>query len=49
MKGIEQLDLLDATNSIVLARSSAGALNLDVVVHLPQVQVRQVRWVRREH
>lgn len=31
MKGIEQLDLLDAANSIVLARSDAGALNLQVV------------------
>jgi hypothetical protein len=32
MKGVEQLDLLDATNSIVLARTDAGVLNLDVVV-----------------
>ena len=31
MKGIEQLDLLDAARTIVLARSEAGALNLDVV------------------
>jgi hypothetical protein len=31
MKGIEQLDLLDASNSIVLARGDAGALNLQVV------------------
>ena len=31
MKGVEQLDLLDATNSIVLARNDAGVLNLDVV------------------
>jgi hypothetical protein len=31
MKGIEQLDLLDATNTIVLARSGAGALDLQVV------------------
>jgi hypothetical protein len=31
MKGIEQLDLLDATSTIVLARSAAGVLNLDVV------------------
>ena len=31
MKGIEQLDLLDAANSIVLARGDAGALNLQVV------------------
>ena len=31
MKGVEQLDLLDATNSIVLARTDAGVLNLDVV------------------
>jgi hypothetical protein len=28
MKGIEQLDLLDATRSIVLARAEGGALNL---------------------
>ena len=28
MKGIEQLDLLDATHSLVIARSDAGALNL---------------------
>ena len=31
MKGVEQLDLLDAANSIVLARSDAGVLNLNVV------------------
>ena len=31
MKGVEQLDLLDDTRTIVLARSDAGALNLDVV------------------
>lgn len=31
MKGVEQLDLLDASNSIVLARSDAGGLNLQVV------------------
>ena len=31
MKGIEQLDLLDAQNSIVIARGDAGALNLQVV------------------
>ena len=31
MKGIEQLDLLDANNTIVLARTAAGVLNLDVV------------------
>ena len=31
MKGVEQLDLLDAQNTIILARSEAGALNLDVV------------------
>jgi hypothetical protein len=31
MKGVEQLDLLDAKNTIVLARSDAGVLNLDVV------------------
>jgi hypothetical protein len=31
MKGVEQLDLLDATNTIVLARSDAGVLNLNVV------------------
>jgi hypothetical protein len=31
MKGVEQLDLLDAQNTIVLARTDAGALNLDVV------------------
>jgi hypothetical protein len=31
MKGIEQLDLLDAANTIVLARGDAGALNLQVV------------------
>ena len=31
MKGVEQLDLLDERNSIVLARSDAGSLNLAVV------------------
>jgi hypothetical protein len=31
MKGVEQLDLLDAANTIVLARTDAGVLNLDVV------------------
>ncbi len=31
MKGVEQLDLLDAANGIILARTEAGALNLDVV------------------
>ena len=31
MKGVEQLDLLDAQRTIVLARSDAGVLNLDVV------------------
>jgi hypothetical protein len=31
MKGVEQLDLLDATNTIVLARTDAGVLNLDIV------------------
>ena len=31
MKGVEQLDLLDATSTIVLARTDAGVLNLDVV------------------
>jgi hypothetical protein len=31
LKGVEQLDLLDDTRTIVLARSTAGALNLDVV------------------
>jgi hypothetical protein len=30
MKGVEQLDLLDATNSIVLARSDGGVLNLQI-------------------
>ena len=32
MKGIQQLDLLDATHSIVLAKSETGALNLSIVV-----------------
>lgn len=32
MTGIEQLDLLDATHSIVLARTEAGALNLETVI-----------------
>src|SRR6187455_2610749 len=31
MKRVEQLDLLDANNTIILARSDAGVLNLDVV------------------
>ena len=31
MKGVEQLDLLDAANTIVLTRTDAGALNLQVV------------------
>jgi hypothetical protein len=31
MKGVEQLDLLDDARTIVLARSEAGSLNLDVV------------------
>ena len=31
MKGVEQLDLLDANSTIVLARTDAGVLNLDVV------------------
>jgi hypothetical protein len=31
MKGIEQLDLLDDTHSIVLARGDGGALNLEAV------------------
>lgn len=31
MKGVEQLDQLDAQNSIVIARSDSGALNLQVV------------------
>ena len=31
MKGIEQLDLLDETHSLVLARSDAGVLNLEAV------------------
>ncbi len=31
MKGVEQLDLLDAANTIILARTDAGVLNLDVV------------------
>jgi hypothetical protein len=31
MRGVEQLDLLDEARTIVLARSDAGALNLDVV------------------
>jgi hypothetical protein len=31
MKGVEQLDLLDDSRTIVLARSEAGALNLDVL------------------
>lgn len=31
MKGVEQLDLLDAANTIVLARNDAGVLNLNIV------------------
>jgi hypothetical protein len=31
MKGVEQLDLLDETHSLVLARSNTGALNLEPV------------------
>jgi len=31
MKGIEQLDQLDAQNSIVIARNGSGALDLQVV------------------
>jgi hypothetical protein len=31
MKGIEQLDLLDDTHTLVLARSDAGALNLEAL------------------
>jgi hypothetical protein len=31
MKGVEQLDLLDANNTIILSRSDAGVLNLDIV------------------
>jgi hypothetical protein len=31
MTGIEQLDKLDAANSIVIARTAAGGLNLQVV------------------
>jgi hypothetical protein len=31
MKGVEQLDLLDDARTILLARSDAGALNLNVV------------------
>ena len=31
LKGIEQLDLLDAAHSLVLARSAEGALNLQAV------------------
>jgi hypothetical protein len=31
MKGVEQLDLLDDAHSLVLARSDAGALNLEAV------------------
>jgi hypothetical protein len=31
MKGIEQLDLLDAQNTLVLARAETGTLNLEVV------------------
>jgi hypothetical protein len=31
MKGVEQLDLLDESRTIILARADGGALNLDVV------------------
>jgi hypothetical protein len=31
LKGVEQLDLLDAGNTIMLARSDAGVLNLNIV------------------
>ncbi len=31
LKGVEQMDLLDAQNTIMLARTDAGVLNLDVV------------------
>jgi hypothetical protein len=31
MKGIEQLDLLNDTHTIVLARGDGGALNLETV------------------
>ena len=31
LKGVEQLDLLDEARTILLARSDAGALNLDIV------------------
>ena len=31
LKGVEQLDLLDANSTIILARTDAGVLNLDVV------------------
>jgi hypothetical protein len=31
MKGVEQLDLLDSGHSLILARSDAGSLNLEVV------------------
>jgi hypothetical protein len=31
MKGIEQLDLLDASRTLVLARADGGALNLATV------------------
>ena len=31
MKGIEQLDLLDASRTVVLARAGSGALNLDTL------------------
>jgi hypothetical protein len=31
MKGIEQLDLLDASRTLVLARAEGGALNLAAV------------------
>ena len=31
MKGVEQLDLLDETHTLILARSTAGALNLEAL------------------
>jgi hypothetical protein len=31
MTGVEQLDKLDASNSIVIARTASGGLNLQVV------------------
>ena len=32
LTGVEQLDLLNATHALVLARTAAGALNLSAVV-----------------